>query len=91
MVCIRRHFFDFFFITYNVFSSFFSGILPSLQDKEKFVCEFCSKIFFSVSSLNYHQKSKHGSKQDYLKEAMLKVNKTNSHSCPHCTKTFSNR
>jgi uncharacterized C2H2 Zn-finger protein len=58
------------------------GILPSMEDREKFMCDQCPSVFFAKGSLLWHQN------QHHLKLADPKRMIAQRKQCPHCPKTF---
>jgi uncharacterized C2H2 Zn-finger protein len=58
------------------------GVLPSMVDRETFLCDQCPSVFFAKGSLQWHQN------QHHLKLTDPKRTTAKRKQCPHCPKTF---
>lgn len=59
------------------------GVLPSMQGRLSFMCEFCPKVYFNKSRLKVHQRTAH------LGFPRRKRSYTSKQKCPHCDKVLS--
>jgi hypothetical protein len=61
------------------------GVLPSMEDREKFMCDQCPSVFFAKGSLVWHQ-NQHHLKMDT--DPNPNIVPARRKPCPHCPMSF---